>query len=461
MELPFRWALFPTLTASILLAGVSCGILQPGQTWQPPRPVAISGGEKWVTLSPSVMTYVPVGQDGGVGGTLLRDGDLLSSFDEVAWIVYRSSDGASLDTSVEDGRLLLSRKTVSLTLKDDTVGWEWLERASPEDLRSLRFLMMPESLDENRIPILKKLAAANPDLALGIQSILVYSSVAQFFKPRVLFLGDTTPAAELSRLLANQKQIVTLYLSEGAETFDFLADLPNLRRLIILDWDPGRTGPLPDGMRSLKSLVIGGLEITGSSALAGVPEDLEELSIVGCNSFSDPTGLERFPNLRTLILNLSPGIKDLSALRHMKKLSWAGLPPKITQDGFAEFANAHPDLKILELVSCKEITDLSPLEKLTGLTGLVLTESYENLDTVRGMKSLTFLALPMKTFAESPEKISELRAALPKAMVVPSMTMCLGSGWILIIFPLAALMWLGRTRPWRPRMNGGSTRGRA
>jgi len=258
---------------------------------------------------------------------------------------------------------------------------------------------------------------------------------------------NTDPGADLRALLADQKQIDTLSISlnEGG-TLDFLAGLPNLHRLSIDGWDPDKTGPLPKGMNVLKSLVISSSSMRDASVLTNVPNDLQELSILMCDEFADPAGLARFSGLRTLILNLSPGITDLSVLQNMKKLSWAGLPPEITQDQFSVFVDGHPDLKILEMVNCENIVDIQPLRKLTGLAGLVFCGYEGDLDALGGLKSLKFLGLQKDAFENSPDTIAEIRGKLPDALVVPAAPMCLGSGWILLLFPLAALIRLWRRR---------------
>lgn len=435
----FRYAPFLFVAVFFILFGVSCGLVRRVTPWQQPGPITIRGGEMWTNLMPSWMSWMTAAWDGGAGGLLAREGDVLIG--DEAWLVYRRSDGVSLETGVEDGRLLLSGKTVSLTLADPTGGWEWLEQASPDELRLLRFLAISGDVDESRIPILKKLAAVNPDLGLVVQSASVYASVAQYFRPRILFLTGLDPDVELGGLLASQKQIEILSLQGDYPDLDFLAELPNLRWLALSDWDPGKTGPLPGGMRALRSLLIVQSEFRDASALAGVPAELEELSIIMCEDFPDPSALGRFSNLRTLILNQSgTELTDLSAFRNLKKLAWVGLPPTISQNGLSDLTANHPDLKILELIRCDDISDLSPLLKLKSLNGLVLAGSYGDLDPVRGMKSLKFLGLPQDVFEESPQKISEFQAALPDALVVPSTPLCLGSGWILLVFPLTVLM---------------------
>jgi hypothetical protein len=453
MKAVLRRARLSFLSALILLSCASCGLLGSRQAWRPPRPVAIKGDFiTWYNLMISGMTWQTAAMWGGTGGLLLRDKDIVfgqctsgqNSSSQGCWLVYKQSDGASLELREEDSRLILSGRTISIAPADIEGCWEWLDQASAKDLRSLRFLMLPEEMDESRLPTLRKLAAVNPELGLGIWSVASSMSAAALFKPRILFLLNEETAADLGGILAGQSQIETLFMfGTDADSLEFLAALPNLRRLAILGWDPARTGPLPKGMRALKSLVLSGSEILDVSALAAVPEGIEELSIVGSleesGNLTSLSGLERFSNLRTLILNMNPQIKDLSVLKGMKKLAWVGLPPGITQEQFSAFVEEHPAIKIIELIECSEITDLSPLQHLTGLTGLMLRRFSGKLDAVDQLKSLEFLGLPYEVFDDDTKSLARIRKALPRALVVPA---CLGSGWILLVLPLAALMWI-------------------
>jgi hypothetical protein len=462
MKIVLRWARLSCLGTLILLSGASCGLLGLRQAWRLPRPVAITGGTGVATLLSTMSswtTWSTVAAGPGItGGLLVRDGDIVvvgwstdqSSSDQTHWFVYKQSDGASLELREEDGRLLLSGKTISVAPADIEECWEWLDRASAKDLRSLRFLMLSEDMDESRLPTLRKLAAVNPDLSLVTGPISSSMSAAALFKPRMLVLGDSATAAELGGILAGQNQIETLFINvTDAENLDFLATLPTLRRLFIAGWDPARTGPLPKGMRALKSLLLSDSEILDASALAAVPEGIEELSVVGFlkknENMTNLKGLERFSNLRTLILNKNPEINDLSALKGMKQLTWVGLPPGITQEEFSVFVGEHPAIKIVDLIGCNEITDLSPLQQLTGLTGLIVAQHsgvFDAMDQVDQLKSLEFLGLSSEAFFSDSDEITRIRTALPRALVVPAFSYCLGSGWILLVIPLAALMWI-------------------
>jgi hypothetical protein len=429
------WALPAGL---LLLFFASCGQLRAQQSWQPPRPVAVKGGSMWFNLTPSWITWVTAAQQEAAGGLLLRDGDVACTED--SWFVYKDGDGASLDMSMREGCLFISGKPVAVSPAREG-GWDWLELASTEDLRRLRFLMLPDSLDEKGVSILNRLAAANPDLGLGILAISGYTSVASFFRPRILIAGGGVPAAEMAGLLEGQGQIEVLSVSaRDADDLGFLAKLPNLRRLVLEDWNPARTGPLPKGMRTLRSLVLAKPQITDVTAVSALSGELEELSIVMSENVSSLQGLDQFYNLQTLILNMSPEVKDLSALTGLKKLARIGLPPQITQEQFSTFVAGHPGLRIVELIQCDLITDFSPLNSLSGLTGLIVSGNMGNLETITGLESLSFLGLQAELFNTNPEKIQRIRALLPNTLVVPAAPLCLGSGWILLLLPASALM---------------------
>lgn len=342
MKKDLRRALVCFLGPLALLSCATSGFLGWRQAWQAPHPVAIKGGtgeSMWYNVMPSWATWTTTIQDGGTGGLLVRDGDIVAGISGSGTsycIVYRQGDGDSLEIHDEDGRLTLSGKTISINSADSERCWEWLETASPNDLRSLRFLVLPQDLDESLLPTLGKLAAENPGLCLEVGSASGSLRAAALFKPRTLVLDLSATAAELGGFFEGQHQIETLWTSvTEAESLPVLATLPNLRRLIIEDWDPAKSGPLPAGMHSLRSLLLPGSEMLDTSALAAVPDEIEELSLVACGNLKSLSGLERFSNLRTLILNLSDGIEDLSALRGMKKLAWVGLPPGITQEQFS------------------------------------------------------------------------------------------------------------------------------
>jgi hypothetical protein len=460
--------------AAGLAALASCSSQPSAQGWQPPQPVRIEVtvqpeakaeekeraevARKWFNQFPSYMTWESVAPAGKSGGMLVRDGDVLIPIEGMA-VVYRASDGAALKFTVEAWRTQLRGKTVSVSLDQGAAGWEWLEKASAQDLAALRLVDIPAELDAARLPLLKKLAEANPGVALQVDKYEVLAQLLPLFKPRVLLFGKMEMTPQVCKLLADQKQIETLLISGGEKgSLDFLSDLPALRRVAIGDWDVEKAGPLPKGLTSLKSLLIFGWKQKDISALADAPAGLEELSILASETLVDIKGVEKMAGLKTLILNMDKELADVSPLAALKGLRWLGLPQKIAKEQFAAVVKEHPDLAVLELVGCEGAEDLSPLAGLKGLQSLVLVGAYKNLDTLREVKSLRFVAYVDPDTKESMAGVEALQKALPDAMVVSAAPMCLGSGWILLVFPAAALVWLLATRPWR-RMKPGLQHG--
>jgi hypothetical protein len=458
------------VAAAVCLAALpSCSPQSGSQGWQLPQSVSIEvtvqpeakpeaslgekkrveGGRKWVNLFPSYVTWESVAPAGKSGGMLVRDGDVLISLDGV-WTVYRTSDGPTLKLTAEESRTLLAGKTVSVSLEEGKGGCEWLENASAEDLAALRLVAIPGELDAGRLPLIKKLAAANPGVALQVEKAEVLAQVLPLFGPRVLLMSGVEMTPETRKLFADQKQIETLLVS-GKEkgSLDFLADLPALRRLALGDWDVEKAGPLPKGLAALRSLLIFGWKQKDISALADAPAGLEELSLLASDTLVDIKGVEKMAGLKALVLNMDEKLADVSPLAALKGLRWLGLPQKITKEQFAAVVKEHPDLAGLELVGCEGAEDLTPVAGLKGLQSLVLVGTYKNTDVLRGLKSLRFVACVDPKEKDPLAAAEALQKDLPDAMVVPAAPMCLGSGWLLAIFPAAALAWLLAATPWR------------
>jgi len=401
-----------------------------------------------MNLFPFGVAWMSPCVDGATAGLLLRDGDLVWSSVPT---VYRESDGPTLKATCKEWNMTLAGKVVSVSLEKGPEGREWLEKAPLPELAAVRFLTLPKEPDAALLPVLKRLATVNPDVSLAAGSSGVLQQALPLFRPHMLVMGDGDVVdAEARKLMADQPQIETVIVAgEKRGSLDFLPLLKGLRRLMVSDWDVEKAGPLPANLHALRSIVVFGSAMRDLSALSPAPAEVEELSVIGCTGLKDVRSLALRPGLKTLILDGGKGAPDLSSLAGLTQLQWAGLPAGTTQDQFAAFVGAHRNLKILELVGCEQVTDLAPLRDLNALEGLILLGNYKNLEVVRGLKSLRFLGLAAAAFTESPEQIAACRKALPDALVVPVSGFCLGSGWILLLFPAVALarLFAGRRRP--------------
>lgn len=423
-----------------------------GDAWQAPLVVTIESEEKLASLTPSWVSWLSDAAAGQRQALLLRDGDYL--FGSTIGFRYATSDGPAIKLTFNEWSTQLGDTTVSVLL-DQEEGRAWLSSASEQQLAGLRMVGIPEDLDNETLASLKRLSAANRGVDLSVESAAGLQQALSLFQPRAVFMNEEAGGAALAAL-ANQPSIDTLFINATEPgSLAVLSTLPRLSHLIIGKWDSGKTGPLP-AMFALKTLVVmDSDDIKDLSSLANVPAGLEELSLLGLKNLTSIAGLERFTALRTLVLWGDEGLGDVSSLASLRQLRWVGLPPAITQEQFAAFMSAHPNLEILDLMGTEHVNNLASLSPMKRLQGLVLDGPYVNVDAVQGLTSLRFVGISKKTWDASPDQVAAIRKALPDAIVVRVSPFCLGSGWILLLAPVLALFWWLRRQPRPVRLHVG------
>lgn len=420
------------------------------RAWKPPQVVKIQADTEVTALMPTLTNWYTAGGDKEAKALLLRDGDhFLFPGDHPCPVRYHASDGQALTLTVTDWSAKIGDTMVSLVLDKDKKedGGAWLKAASDRQLADLRTLSIASEIDDGTLVTLKRLAAANPSLDLSVEHTDVLARVLPLFRPRAVFrLGDEWNAGVL-KALADQPQIEMLLIgAREPGSLDFLPKLPKLHTLLLGGWDVKKAGPLPDGLSALKSLLIMEADgLTDLKPLGSAAAGLEELSLVGLKDFADLTGIEKMTRLRTLVLG-SDKLGDLSSLVSLKGLRWVGLPPNTSQEQFAAFVSAHPNLAILDMTGNHGVEDLQPLEALKGMYGLILDGPYDNLNPVQKLASLRFVGISKTTWKAMPEQVAAVRKALPDALVVPVGGLCLGSGWILLLVPVPFVAWWMRLR---------------
>jgi hypothetical protein len=432
---------------AILLVGIAGGFARaglPDKAWEPPLVVTVHGGVSVMALQPNWGTWSAVGEAGHSQGLLLRDGDWFAT-DELI-IRYQQADGLDLALSVTDWSATIGDKIVTLEFdahNDDPLGW--LQQATDRQLADIRTLMVPEAVDGATLASLKRLAVINPSVDLAVDSGAALNQVLPLFRPRSFFGLSSDWEDAQWRLLAEQPQIELVWINaEAPGSLDVLTKLPKLRTLLLLEWDIDAAGPLPAGLPSLTTLLLFDVEgLTDLTPLGAAAAGLEELSIIGSSQFTDIAGIGQLTGLRTLFLS-TDAVTNLTDLDGLTRLRWVGLPPKLPQDAFAAFVNAHPALVILDMGTDQTLKDLAPLGSLRHLQGLVLGSPFEKLDAVQKLTSLRFLGVSHKVWKEMPDQVAAVQRALPDALVVPVAPLCLGSGWIVLLLPVPFLAWLRR-----------------
>lgn len=387
------------------------------------------------------------GKENKPAGLIVRDGDILSfAFNNEYYYQYKYSDGQKLHFELDDFRVIQGNKTMSLTLCPE--GWEWLKIAKQEDIISLRTVGFPEKIDFSDRTILKqlkRLAKINPSVGLIINDIPALHQVLPLFNPKWLMIlssNDLLNEKDLAVISGKRNIEFILFNAEGLKSLEFLSTLPKLRRMALSGWGADMTGPVPGSCKNLKSVHIIDSKIEDLSILSNFNE-LEELQLWCCESLADIDGLSKFPKLKHLSLFSCNKISHYSVFKRLPNLAWLSLS-YISQEEFRFIIRYHTQLQVLELVEWNNIKDLTPLQNLPNLKALVLAGENPDIDysPLYKMKNLRFLVLPKEYFDEAGEEVTNLEKALPDCLIVPAVPICLGSGWILMLFPLVALSWL-------------------
>ena len=439
---PVAWA---CLAAVLVAATSGRGAPVPPRAWVAPRVVTVSGDEAWMARSPVFGLMFAGAHEGLPAAMLLRDGDLIwgKNFPPFP---YRTSDGLALAVSKSELGTILRGGLVTVFLGDDAA-WEWLKGATPEEVSALRLVGLQGEAGSERLDLMQKIADANPHVGLFVTDGVALDQALAMFSPQQLWVEGVSLTVELKGRIATQSRLETLLLLDcEAKGLEFLARVPMLHTLIIGDWRPEKTGPLPDGLNVLRSLQVQGGAMKDLSALGRLPR-LDELTLVNVEGLTDIRGVADLANLRTLVLQGCGDVTDLEPLGDLKNLRWLALPPATTARQLDDIVRDHPDLEVLAAVGCGHITDLAPLRRLENLTAL-LVATPAPLGPLYRMKGLTYLAVgETKDGEDWAQTLAALRHALPETTVVRLAPLCLGSGWILLLLPAAvAAWWLARRR---------------
>ena len=440
------WRLFPCLAAFALalVFGASCSLLWLGRPdWEPPQLVSVEGVENCAVLhwhGPKV--FAPL-QKGRAVSVLVRNGDVLFSVDKYV-VLYQSSDGHSLALSGNKARDMLNGTTVTLQFTQDEA-LKWLQKATREQIRGLRLLNIGGALDAEQIALLHRIAQVNPEVGLWVDEYETWTEIAGMFDPAWLQIGGDLQEKDLD-ILTKKKNIRTLAVIDPEYPLTFLSGMTALETLMIEDWDPLKTGPLPDNLASLRRIVLLNPVTANLSALGKQPE-LLELNIQEGDSLEDLTLLSRFPDLRLLSLHDTKKVQDLGPLKHLRHVQWLSLPEDTTQEQLGGIIQDHPNLIFLDLSDCEKVNDLTPIGNLAGLRYLMAPVGNAGPEPLYQMKHLKWLAVAQDKEDQENGLAVALQEALPHTVVVRLLPVCLGSGWILVLMPaMAAVWWMAKRR---------------
>lgn len=414
----------------------------------------VDADDFWFMTTDSWWLFFAPMEDGGSSWIPLGRGAevFMEAGDFEGFLPVFPSDGDRLVFGGGDYMLSLGGVPVALSLlTDDDRGWDWLAGATPEEKTELRSLFVESPVTPEHFVLLEELALRNSQIEVAAYDGGLMMSLLGLFDPVFSPVLEEMVMAENIPLLVQEPKLRTVLVENpGLTALGFLRQLPRLETLFISEWDPDEAGPLPDSIHGLTSIVL--IDWDGEDLKdLGKQPGLEKLTLVGCDGdhLTDLSALAAYPKLHLLAFR-GCEVAELGPLAALKNLRWLGLPDETTQSQLEQIALALPELEFLELLVPDDVTDLAPLTQMKNLRGLIL-ETEAPPDPLFEMDQLEYLALSIDSDEESPygeHIIPRLRAELPETVLARVEGFCLGSGYILLLFPMVGLIWvfLGRRR---------------
>lgn len=328
--------------------------------------------------------------------------------------------------------------SILLSEKEDLLPWFRIMKAA--DIANLKTIHFTSQIPGSYIPYIKEIARLKPNTSLVIEEddslnlLELYFKETDFFTPR--FVKISTTQNNFS-LLSNWKDVECLYINIlDSITTQPLPAMPALKECIVYADDTITIAPsFFNNNRQLKKLTI--LSGISDYTLLQPLDHLQELSINNTVYNANVTSLRnKLNNLSVLIM--AGTYPNIDSLALCKKLRWLGLPENTSQQQFNTITAKLPDLQILEITGSDSITNMSALQQMPNLNGLVITDTVTDKQTLYGLKNLRYLSIPQNNKADS-IYLQALEKALPGCIIVPNSGACLGSGWLLLLVPLVLL----------------------
>jgi hypothetical protein len=361
---------------------------------------------------------------------MVEKGDFLILNDNVLYFNHTEVTNFTFSTGKSFGYLNGKINTINISAKNNLQ--PWFKQMKDEDISGLQVLAIDDSLCKDYIPYLKQIAKTKPNVGICTD----ISNVPQFIKiftPSFLLLENVKQNDILG--LNNLKKLELLSISLDDTLYSIpLPAMPMLKQLIVSEMNANRTigKDFLKNNPQIEHLVLMTKDSIDISFIQSI-KNLKRLCISGFNSLPGISVIENYKNLETLCL-IGENDRGLSSISKLHALRWLALPINTPQKEFNSIIEGNPNLEVLEIIKNDTISDLKPLQKLHKLIGLTITDTVTDNTTLPLLKQLKFLSVPSKCAADS-NKMQNLRKQLPNCTIVTNEGFCLGTGWLLLLFP--------------------------
>ncbi|WP_423128865.1 hypothetical protein [Gaoshiqia sp. Z1-71] len=365
-------------------------------------------------------------------------GDLFGS-DDVIFFFDPQAPGIHIGIS-DDLYLAAESKSsvIDLSKAEPIEQAAWLIENDRHSIKSLT--INTDSLTKQQLQFIDNLSRSHPNIGLCFNED--YEFIPQLlkkFNPKWLILSDFKQ--NRTDILSGLNLLERLYI----ETYDSLiiTPLPAMPRLKQLNlavdhYLPKITADLLINNPQIERIDILSISLTDYSFIQQLAR-LKKLTVIAQDTLIDLDFIRNHNKLESLSLKADSAM-NISALTNLHHLKWLSLNINLTQEEFNTLISTKPQLEALDFYNSENIRDLSALASLKELTVLTIADSLYDRPTIAGLKNLKYLALPEKVYQDS-VYLARLESQLPDCLIGSNYGYCMGSGWLLLFFPLAALFW--------------------
>jgi hypothetical protein len=366
------------------------------------------------------------------------ENDLLYVMDEVGDFEFfyqpLKEDGDFLKFRTDSFGIFLGGKLISLELSLDNGSLEWLENSTREQISFLRSLVIADSLTENCLPGIKRIAESgtHPGMLISKDQKIIPELIS-LIKPAWIYTGDNGPDSSAMNAIYETKNLELLALEKVKINFVSLSGLPKLKSLILSGPDSATVSQLDRLPERISSLQIIDSKLKDLHFLKPNSK-LKELNLIS----SDLQNIESLRNcsgLEVLSLIDCDSVPDLSPLSALHHLKWLAPPWNINAQDLETIIRNSPEIETLVLYDCKYLKSLAALKRLPKLSNLSLVGTSIKPDSLIQFQRLKYLSFHSDQKTDSLNVI-KLQSMMPGTLVVPAEPFCMGSGWLLVFFLL-------------------------
>ncbi|MFC2114076.1 hypothetical protein ACFLRI_01860 [Bacteroidota bacterium] len=430
--------LMPVLVISLLSVILGVIVSCSNNTSDSYTVVKFSGDAELLNISRSSNTIFYYSTDSFSTAMIIGEGDLVNIGDFMYY--FNKPNETDYDLICNDSLLFINGQLISVKISERYNMLPFLEQLEKSDIMNLKTLHFGQKIPAEYMPVIKEFASINPEIGLFFGKVNEETaSILNEFNP--LWLGfeeiEENDFALLSGL--NNTELLFLSLHDSIVT-NTLPKMPGLKHL-VLSGENNEIGKEFLANNSHIESIAGYNSIFPDYSFFAELTNLKALSFSWFDTISDMEFINQFPQLESLSMSVEKPRK-FDPLNNLNSLRWLSMASDMTQSDFNTIIENHSTLEVVELLECKNVKNLEILAQLDKLMGLTIGDTLSDRSTPLKLNKLKYLSLPNEVYKDSTYLVS-LHSALPECTIVPNESIiaggCLGSGWLLLFFPLVIL----------------------